>query len=118
MDGLPKRLGGVDKVSLLLQNFFKGSSRRRAKAATAATTDGSVATATSTQLLIGTKRSERISAALNFPAPLYMLFLQIKPYLDASSALVEECLGLLVDIESSEQGSDGGGLVTSTRLLH
>ena len=93
MDGLPKRLGGVDKAILTLQNFFKGSSRRRAKAATAATTDGSVTTAPSVQSLIGTKRSERISAELNFPAPLYTLLLQLQSYLDASSALVEEFWG-------------------------
>ena len=87
------------------------------KAATAATADGLVATAPSAQPLIGTKRSERISNALNFPVPLYMLFLQMQSYLDGSSALVEECLGFLVDIESSGEGSDGGGLVTATRLL-
>ena len=46
-----------------------------------------------------------------------MLFLQMQSYLDASSALVEECLGFLVDIESSDESSDGGGLVTATRLL-
>ena len=87
------------------------------KAATATTKDGSVATAPSAQPLIGTKRSDPISAALNFPAPLYTLFLQMQSYLDASSALVEECSGFLVDIESSDESSDGGGLVTATRLL-
>ena len=30
---------------------------------------------------------------------------------------MEECLGFLVDIESSDEGSDGGGLATETRLL-
>ena len=99
------------------QNFFKESARRRAKSATASTTDGSVSTAPSSQPLIGTKRSERISDALNFPALLYTLFLQLQSYLDASSALVEECSGFLVDIESSDEGSDGGGLVTAIRLL-
>ena len=117
MDGLLKRLGDVDKASLHLQNFLKGSARRMAKAATAVTTDSSVATAPSAQPLIVTNRSEHISSALNFPAPLYMLFLQLQSYLDASRYLVEECLGLLVDIESSYEGSDGGGLVTATRLL-
>ena len=87
------------------------------KAATAATAYGSVATAPSGQLLIGTKRSERISAALNFNVPLYTLFLQLRSYLDASSALVEEFSAFLVDIESSDEGSYGGGLVTATRLL-
>ena len=78
------------------------------KAATAATADGLVATAPSAQPLIGTKRSERISDALKFTVPLYMLFLQMQSYIDGSSALVEECLGFLVDIESSAEGSDGG----------
>ena len=87
------------------------------KAATSATTDGLVATAPSSQPLIGTKRSERISAVLNFPVPLYTLLLQLQSYLDASSALVEEFSGFLVDIESSDEFSDGGGLVTATRLL-
>ena len=90
MGGLPKRLGGVEKASLLLQNLFKVSARRRAKAATAATTDGSVATAPSSQPLIRTKRSERISDALKFPTPLYTLFFQLHSYIDVSRALVEE----------------------------
>ena len=107
----------IEKASLPLQNFFKGSSRRTSKAATATTTDGSLATTPSVQPLIETKSSERISAALNFTAPLYTLFLRMQSYLDASSALVEECSGSLVDIESSDEGSDGGELVTTTRLL-
>ena len=86
MEGLPKRLGDVEKSSLSLQNFFKVSSRRIVKAETAATTDGLVATAPSAHPLIGTKRSERISAALKFPVPLYIIFLQLHSYLDASSA--------------------------------
>ena len=77
------------------------------KAETAATKDSLVATAPSAQPLIGIKRSERRSAALNFPVPLYTLFLQIQSYLDASSALVEECLGFLVYIESIDEGSYG-----------
>ena len=117
MEGLPKRLGGVDKISLLLQNFFKGSSRRRAKAATAAIPDGLVSTAPSAQPLIGTKRSERIPAAFNFPVPLYTRFLQLQSYLDSSSAFMEECLGFLVDIESIDEGLDGGGLVIATGFL-
>ena len=81
------------------------------KAATAATTDGSVVTAPSAQLLIGTKWSERISTALKFIVRLYTILLHLQSYLDASSDLVEECLGFLVDIKSSDEGSDGGGLV-------
>ena len=81
------------------------------KAATAATTDGSLATAPSAQPLIGTKQSERISSAINFPVPLYTLFLHLQSYLNASSALVEECSGFLANIKSSDEGSDGGGLV-------
>ena len=76
-----------------------------------------VATEPLAQTLIGTKRSDHISDALNFPALLYTIFLQLQSYLDDSSALVEEYSGLLVDIESSDEGSDGGGLVTATRLL-
>ena len=87
------------------------------KAATDATTDGLVATAPSSQPLTGTERSDYISAALKFPVPIYRLLLHLHSYLDASSALVEECSGLLVDIESSDEGSDGGGLVTAIRLL-
>ena len=117
MDRLPKHLVDVEKSSLPIQNFFKGSARRRAKAATSSTTEGSVDTVPSAQTLIGTKRSERISAALNFPATLYPLLLQLQSYLDSSSALVEECLGFLVYIEFSDEGSDGGRLVKSTRLL-
>ena len=109
LDRLPKHLGDVDKASLPLHNFLKGSSRRRVKAETTTTTDGLVATAPSAQLLILTKWSERISAALNFPVPLYTLFLQLHSYLDALSALVEEFSGFLVDFESSDEGSDGGG---------
>ena len=30
---------------------------------------------------------------------------------------MEECLGFLFNIDSSGEGSDGGGLVTATRLL-
>ena len=75
LDRLLKRLVEVEKASLTLRDFLKRSSRRRAKAATAATTDSSVATVPSAHLLIGTKRSECISAALNFPAPLYTLLL-------------------------------------------
>ena len=81
------------------------------KAATASTTDGLVATAPSAQTLIGTKRLERISTALNFSVPLYTFFLQLQSYLDASSALVEAFLWLLVDIESSDEGSYGVGMV-------
>ena len=117
MDAPPKRLWGVEKASLSLQNLLKGSSRRRAKAATSAIPDGLVYTAPSAQPLIGTKRLERISAALKFPAPLYMSFLQLQSYLDASSGLVEESSELLVDIESSDEVSDVGGLVTATILL-
>ena len=80
------------------------------KAATSATTDGLVATAPSVQPLIGTNRSERISSALNFPVPLYTLFLQLQSYLDASSDLVEERSGLLVDNEPSDEGSYRGGM--------
>ena len=83
LDGLPKCLGDVDKSSLTLRNFLKVSARSRVKAATDAMTDGLVATATSAQPLIGTKQSERISAALKFPVPLYTLFLQLQSYLDA-----------------------------------
>ena len=71
----------------------------------------------SAQPLIGTKRSDHKSAALNFTVPLYTLLLQLQSYLDASSALVEDFSGFLVDIESSDEFSDGGGLVTATRLL-
>ena len=46
-----------------------------------------------------------------------MLFLQLQSYVDASGALVGEFLGFLVNIESSDEGSDGGGLVIATRLL-
>ena len=81
------------------------------KAATASTTDGLVATAPSVQTLIGTKRLERISTALNFSMPLYTFFLQLQSYIDASSALVEAFLWLLVDIESSDEGSYGVGMV-------
>ena len=49
---------------------------------------------------------------------MYTVFLQLQSYLDASQDLVEKCLGFLVDIESSDEGSDGGGLVTVTRLIH
>ena len=77
LDGLPKCLGDVEKASLPLHNLFKVSERSREKAATVATTDGLVATTSSAQLLIGIKRSERISAALNFFSPLYTLFLQL-----------------------------------------
>ena len=87
------------------------------KAATAARIDRSVDISHSAQLLIGTKQSECIPAVLNFPASLYVLFLQLQSYFDASSALVEEYSGFLVDIESSDEGSDGGGLVIATRLL-
>ena len=87
------------------------------KAATTAAANGSVATAPSTQLLIGTKRSERIPAAFNFPVPLYTRFLQLQSYLDSSSAFMEECLGFLVDIESIDEGLDGGGLVIATGFL-
>ena len=87
--GIPKRLWVVEKASLLLNNFLKGPSRRRVKAETDTMTDGSVATTPSAQPLIGTKRSERISAALKVPMPLYTLFLQMQSYLTASSALVE-----------------------------
>ena len=79
--------------------------------------DRLVDTAPSAKPLIVTKQSERISAALIFTAPLYTIFLQLQLYLDASSVLVEECSGFLVDIDSSDEGSDGGGLVTVTRLL-
>ena len=115
--GPPKCLGDVEKARLPLQNVLKGSSRRRAKAETDATTDGSLATAPSAQPLLGTNQSERISDALNFPAPLYTLFLQLQSYLDSSRALVEECSGFLVYIEYSDEGSDGGGPVKATRLL-
>ena len=30
---------------------------------------------------------------------------------------MEECSGLLVNIESIDEGSDGGGLMTATRLI-
>ena len=43
--------------------------------------------------------------------------MQLQSYLDASSDLDEECSGFLVYIDSSDEGSDGGGLVTATRLL-
>ena len=79
------------------------------KAETVLTADGLVDTVPSAQPLNGTKRSERISAALNFPVPLYTLFFHLQSYLDASCALVEEFSGFLVDIESSDEGSDGGG---------
>ena len=49
LDGLPKRLGDVEKASLPLQNLLKGSAMMRVKAATAATTDGSLATSPSVQ---------------------------------------------------------------------
>ena len=75
LEVLPKRLGGVEKASLPLKNSIKVSASIRAKAETAATTYGLVATSPSAQPLIGTKRSEHISAALNFPTPLYTLFL-------------------------------------------
>ena len=78
MEGIPKRLGDVEKASLPIQNFLKGSAGRRVKAATAATIDGLLATDPSAQPLIGTKRSERISAALKFPVPLYTLFSQLQ----------------------------------------
>ena len=78
LDGISKRLGDVEKASLPLQNYLKGSVRSRMKAATAATTDGLVATAPSVQPLIGTKQSECISAALNFPVHIYTLFLQLQ----------------------------------------
>ena len=77
MDGLPKRLEYIEKASLPLQNLLKGSARRRVKAATAATTYGLVATPPSVQSLIGTKRSERVYAVLNFTLPLYTLLLQM-----------------------------------------
>ena len=93
LDRIPKQLGDVEKASLPLQNFFKGSARRRGKAVTAATSDGSVATAPSAQSLIGTKRSDRIPSALNFTTPLYTLFLQMQSYLDDLSSLVAECWG-------------------------
>ena len=48
---------------------------------------------------------------------LYTLFLQLQSYIDASSALVEEFSGFLANIESSDESSDGGGLVTATRLI-
>ena len=73
---IPNLLGDVEKSSLPLHNFLKGSSRRGVKAETAAMTDGSIATDPSAQPLIGTNQSERISAALNVPAPLYTVFLQ------------------------------------------
>ena len=114
MEGIYKQLGDVDKSSLPLHNFCKGSARRREKSATAAKTDGWVATAPSAQPLIGTKWSEPISDALKFPAPIYTLILQLQSYLKRFGGIM---LGLLVDIESSDEGSEGGRLVTSTRLL-
>ena len=77
-DGIPKRLGDVEKASLPLQSFFKRSARRMMKAATDATTYSLVSTAPSAHPLIGTKCSERKSDSLNFPAPLYTLFLQLQ----------------------------------------
>ena len=52
LDGLPKCLGDVEKAIPPLHNFCKGSDRRRAKDATSASIDGSVATAPSAQPLI------------------------------------------------------------------
>ena len=86
---LPKCLGDAEKANLPLQNLLKGSARRRSKDATAVTTDVLVATDTLAQTLIWTKQSEHISNALNFPALLYTIFLQIQSYIDDSSALVE-----------------------------
>ena len=83
LDGLPKRLGDVEKASLPHNNLLKGSARRRVKAATDGTTVGLVATDPLAQTVIGTKQSERISAALNFPVPLYTIFLQLQSYPDS-----------------------------------
>ena len=116
MDGIHKRLGDVEKSILPLQNFFKVTVRRRLKATTDATADGSVATAPSAQPLIVTKWSERISVVLNFLAPLYTLFLWLQLYLDASSALVEAFWGSWSILSLVMRVHMGGG-VTATRLL-